>query len=161
VLGIAASTLLRWFNDGFVTGEQLIPDVPWRIRLTDELRSLVINDAPDGWLALHHASRTLGVTHQTVLHKVKRGELRAVITRTGRRKGLRIEVSTPKAPCSKPDDQPRSSVTMPPTCGDVGLVSSWPPAISSDTGWLEHRPACGPDPPPLVALATSNGQPHR
>jgi predicted site-specific integrase-resolvase len=96
VLGIAASTLLRWFNDGFVTGEQLIPDVPWRIRLTDELRSLVINDAPDGWLALHHASRAIGVTHQTVLHEVKRGELRAVLTRTGRRKGLRIEVSAPQ-----------------------------------------------------------------
>ena len=81
-LGIAPSTLLRWLNDGFVTGEQLTPGAPWRIRLTDELRSMVINDAPDGWLALHHASRALGVSRQTVLHKVKRGELRAVLTRT-------------------------------------------------------------------------------
>jgi DNA invertase Pin-like site-specific DNA recombinase len=95
-LGIAPSTLLRWLNDGFVTGEQVTPGAPWRIRLTDELRSMVINDAPDGWLALHHASRALGVSRQTVLHKVKRGELRAVLTRTGRRKGLRIEVSTPQ-----------------------------------------------------------------
>jgi Recombinase len=93
-LGIAPSTLLRWLNDGFVTGEQVTPGAPWRIRLTDELRSMVINDAPDGWLALHHASRALGVSRQTVLHKVKRGELRAVLTRTGRRKGLRIEVPT-------------------------------------------------------------------
>jgi predicted site-specific integrase-resolvase len=95
-LGIAPSTLLRWLNDGFVTGEQLTPGAPWRIRLTDKLRSMLINDAPDGWLALHHASRALGVSRQTVLHKVKRGELRAVLTRTGRRKGLRIEVSTPQ-----------------------------------------------------------------
>src|SRR5690349_6253627 len=58
-LGIAPSTLLRWLNDGFVTGEQLTPGAPWQIRLTDELRSMVINDAPDGWLALHHASRAL------------------------------------------------------------------------------------------------------
>ena len=94
VLGIAPSTLLRWLNDGFVAGEQLTPGAPWRIRLTDELRSMVVNNAPDGWLALHHASRALGISRQTVLHKVKRGELRAVLTRTGRRKGLRIEVST-------------------------------------------------------------------
>ena len=31
-----------------------------------------------------------------VLQKVKRGELRAVLTRTGRRKGLRIEIPAPQ-----------------------------------------------------------------
>jgi DNA invertase Pin-like site-specific DNA recombinase len=95
-LGIAASTLLRWLNDGFVAGEQTTPGAPWRIRLTDELRGMLVNDAPDGWLALHHASRALGVSRQTVLQKVKRGELQAVLTRTGRRKGLRINVSNPQ-----------------------------------------------------------------
>jgi hypothetical protein len=98
VLGIAPSTLLRWLNDGFVAGEQVTPGAPWRIRLTDELRSMVINNAPNGWLTLHHASRALGVSRQTILHKVKRGELRAVLTRTGRRKGLRIEIPTPQDP---------------------------------------------------------------
>lgn len=96
ILGIAPSTLLRWLNDGFVAGEQDTPGAPWRIRLTDELRRMVVNDAPDGWLALHHASRALGVSRQTVLQKVKRGELHAVLTRTGRRKGLRIQVPTPQ-----------------------------------------------------------------
>jgi len=96
-LGIAPSTLLRWLNDGFVAGEQITPGAPWRIRLTDELRGMLVNDAPDGWLALHHASRALGVSRQAVLQKVKRGDLRAVLTRTGRRKGLRIEVSTPQS----------------------------------------------------------------
>jgi hypothetical protein len=95
-LGIAPSTLLRWLNDGFVAGEQITPGAPWRIRLTDQLRGMLVNDAPDGWLALHHASRALGVSRQTVLHKVKRGELQAVLTRTGRRKGLRINVSQPQ-----------------------------------------------------------------
>jgi len=95
-LGIAPSTLLRWLDDGFVAGEQITPGAPWRIRLTHDLRNMLVNDAPDGWLALHHASRALGVSRQTVLQKVKRGELRAVLTRTGRRKGLRIEVSTPQ-----------------------------------------------------------------
>jgi DNA invertase Pin-like site-specific DNA recombinase len=92
-LGIAASTLLRWLNDGFVAGEQLTPGAPWRIRLTEQLRGMLVDDAPDGWLALHHASRALGVSRQTILQKVKRGELQAVLTRTGRRKGLRINVS--------------------------------------------------------------------
>jgi predicted site-specific integrase-resolvase len=94
-LGIAPSTLLRWLNDGFVAGEQLTPGAPWRIRLTDELRHMLVDNAPNGWLALHHASRALGVSRQTVLQKVKRGELKAVLTRTGRRKGLRINVLSP------------------------------------------------------------------
>jgi DNA invertase Pin-like site-specific DNA recombinase len=95
-LKIAPSTLLRWLNDGFVAGEQVTPGAPWRIRLTRELRGMLTDSAPDGWLALHHASRALGVSRQTVLQKVKRGELNAVLTRTGRRKGLRIEVPAPE-----------------------------------------------------------------
>jgi excisionase family DNA binding protein len=58
---------------------------------------MLTDNAPDGWLALHHASRALGISRQTVLQKVKRGELRAVLIRTGRRKGLRIEIPTPQA----------------------------------------------------------------
>jgi DNA invertase Pin-like site-specific DNA recombinase len=95
-LGIAPSTLLRWLNDGFIAGEQVTPGAPWRVRLTGEIRGMLTDDAPDGWLALHHASRALGISRQTALQKVKRGELRAVLTRTGRRKGLRIEVPTPQ-----------------------------------------------------------------
>lgn len=94
-LGIAPSTLHRWLNDGFVAGEQLTPGAPWRIRLTDQLRALFVDDTPDGWLPMLEATLALGVTRQTVLQRVKRGELRAVHVRTGRRKGLRIEVPTP------------------------------------------------------------------
>jgi DNA invertase Pin-like site-specific DNA recombinase len=95
-LGIAPSTLLRWLNDGFVAGEQVTPGAPWQIRLTDELRNMLVDDAPDGWVAVQYATRALGVSRQTVLQRVKRGELRAVLTRTGRRKGLRIELPTPQ-----------------------------------------------------------------
>ena len=95
-LAIAPSTLLRWLDDGFVAGEQVTPGAPWQIRITAELRGMLTSDAPDGWLALHHASRALGLSRQTILQKVKRGELRAVLTRTGRRKGLRIEVPAPQ-----------------------------------------------------------------
>ena len=91
-LAIAPSTLLRWLNDGFVAGEQVTPGAPWRIRLTEELRGMLTDTAPDGWVPLGYATQALGVSRQTVLQKVKRGELNAVLTRTGRRKGLRIEI---------------------------------------------------------------------
>jgi DNA invertase Pin-like site-specific DNA recombinase len=95
-LNIAPSTLLRWLNDGFVAGEQVTPGAPWRIRLTRELRGMLTDTAPDGWVPLGYASQALGVSRQTVLQKVKRGELNAVLTRTGRRKGLRIEIPAPQ-----------------------------------------------------------------
>jgi DNA invertase Pin-like site-specific DNA recombinase len=95
-LGIAPSTLLRWLDDGFVAGEQITPGAPWRIRITEELRGMLVDNAPEGWLALQYATRALGVSRQTVLQRVKRGDLQAVLTRTGRRKGLRINVSTPQ-----------------------------------------------------------------
>jgi DNA invertase Pin-like site-specific DNA recombinase/transposase-like protein len=94
-LGIAPSTLLRWLDDGFVAGEQTTPGAPWRIRLTDGLRNMLVDDAPEGWVAVQYATRTLGVSRQTVLQRVKRGEIQAVLTRTGRRKSLRINVSNP------------------------------------------------------------------
>jgi DNA invertase Pin-like site-specific DNA recombinase len=95
-LNIASSTLLRWLDDGFVAGEQVTPGAPWRIRLTSQLRGMLTETAPDGWVPLGYASQALGVSRQTVLQKVKRGELRAVLTRTGRRKGLRIEIPAPQ-----------------------------------------------------------------
>ena len=93
VLGTAPSTLHRWLNDGFIAGEQLTPGAPWRIRLTDQLRTLFVDDAPEGWLVMQDTTKALGVSRQTVLQRVKRGELDAVHVRAGRRKGLRIRVS--------------------------------------------------------------------
>jgi hypothetical protein len=58
----------------------------------NSLRAMLTDTTPDGWVPLAHATQALGVSRQTVLQKVKRGELRAVLTRTGRRKGLHIEL---------------------------------------------------------------------
>jgi predicted site-specific integrase-resolvase len=90
-LGLAPSTLHHWLADGFIAGEQLTPGAPWRIRLTDEIRALFVDDAPDGWLAMLEATLAYGVSRQTIMQRVKRGELKAVHVRTGRRKGLRIQ----------------------------------------------------------------------
>jgi excisionase family DNA binding protein len=97
LLGVDKSTIYRWLNTGFITGEQLTAGGPWHLRITDELRQRVVPDVPDGWLSLDQAARTLGVARQTVLHKVQRGELAAVHVNRGRRKGLRIQVE-PAAP---------------------------------------------------------------
>ncbi|CAE6908493.1 hypothetical protein R69927_05843 [Paraburkholderia domus] len=93
VLGTAPSTLHRWVNDGFIAGEQPTPGAPWRIRITDALRSRFVDNSPDGYVVMQAATRRLGVSRQTVLQRVKRGELDAVLVRRGRCKGLRIKVS--------------------------------------------------------------------
>jgi DNA invertase Pin-like site-specific DNA recombinase len=92
LLGVVPSTVHRWLADGFIAGEQPTPGAPWRIRVTDQLRARFVEQAPEGWLPMLEATKALGVSRQTVLQRVKRGELRAVHVRTGRRKGLRIEV---------------------------------------------------------------------
>jgi DNA invertase Pin-like site-specific DNA recombinase len=91
-LGVAPSTLHRWLGDGFVAGEQDTPGAPWRIRVNDQLRALFVEEAPEGYVPIVDAMRALGVSRQTVLQRVKRGQLEAVHVRRGRRKGLRIRV---------------------------------------------------------------------
>jgi hypothetical protein len=90
-LRLAPSTLHRWLGDGFIAGEQITPGAPWRIRLTDDIRNLFVDNAPDGWLAMLEATLAYRVSRQTIMQRVKRGELQAVHVRTGRRKGLRIQ----------------------------------------------------------------------
>jgi DNA invertase Pin-like site-specific DNA recombinase len=97
-LGVAASTIHRWVNDGIIAGEQLTPSAPWRIRLTDDLRKRVAEDAPDGYLTVYQTMRLLGVSRQTVWQRVKRGEIDAIHVKLGRKKGLRLKLLT-----SQPD----------------------------------------------------------
>lgn len=92
MLGVAPSTVHRWLADGFIAGEQITPGAPWRIRMTKELRARFVEDAPEGYIPMVDAMRLLGVSRQTVLQRVKRGELPAVHVRRGKRKGLRIKV---------------------------------------------------------------------
>ena len=91
-LGLAASTMHRWVNDGFIAGEQVTPGAPWRIRVNTALRRRLVEEAPAGYVVMQEATKRLGVTRQTVLHRVKRGELDAVLVCNGRRKGLRIKL---------------------------------------------------------------------
>jgi hypothetical protein len=56
------------------------------------LRARFVEEAPPGYVAMLEARLRLGVSRQTVLQRVKRGELDAIHVRRGRRKGLRIKV---------------------------------------------------------------------
>ncbi|MBA3421992.1 MAG: helix-turn-helix domain-containing protein [Thermoleophilaceae bacterium] len=94
-LGVSTFTVRRWLREGLIPAEQATPGAPWRIRLSDEVRARFVPDVPAGFVALAEAARLLGCARQTVLHKVQRGELRAIHVTQGRRKGLRIEVPAP------------------------------------------------------------------
>jgi predicted DNA-binding transcriptional regulator AlpA len=98
ILGVATSTIHRWLNDGIIAGEQFTPGAPWRIRITDDLRARVAEEAPEGYLTMYQVMRRLGVSRQTVWQRVKRGEIEAVHVRNGRKKGLRLRLN-----CSQPN----------------------------------------------------------
>ena len=91
-LGVAPSTLFRHLNDGIIAGEQLTPGAPWRIRMTQEIRARYTQEAPEGYVRIADAIRILGVSRQTVLQRVKRGQLQALYVNRGKHKGLRIKV---------------------------------------------------------------------
>ena len=78
--------------DGFIAGEQLTPVAPWQIRITEELRSRIVQQAPPEYVPMIVATAKLGVSRQTVLQRVKGGELKAMLVRQGRHKGLRIRI---------------------------------------------------------------------
>jgi DNA invertase Pin-like site-specific DNA recombinase len=102
LLGIDHSTVTRWVNVGLLHGSQMTPGAPWRVRVTEEdRRRLSVADSADGWLPLKGAAQMLGVSQQTVLQRVKAGQLQAVRVRVRCRSAWRILV--PKA---TPDQQP-------------------------------------------------------
>jgi hypothetical protein len=63
----------------------------------EELRARIVEQAPPAYLPMLEATMKLGVSCQTVLQRVKHGDLKAMLVTSGRRKGLRIRVI---------DDQP-------------------------------------------------------
>jgi predicted DNA-binding transcriptional regulator AlpA len=91
-LGVATSTMHRLLNDGIIGGEQFTPGAPWRIRLTDDIKARFSQDAGEGFLPMREAMRALGVSRQTVLQRVKRGDLEAIHVVRGKQKGLRIKL---------------------------------------------------------------------
>ena len=91
-INVAPSTMHRWLNEGIFPGEQETPTAPWRIRMTEELKARFTETAGDDFITMQEATRILGVTRQTVLQRVKRGELKATHVTKGGKTGLRIKI---------------------------------------------------------------------
>jgi len=96
ILGVSRSTLHRWIADGFVAADQDTPGGPRRVRIDAALLAKVVPELPDGWMSLAQAAKSLGVARQTVLDRIRRGELEAVAVTRGRRAGLAIQVPPPQ-----------------------------------------------------------------
>jgi DNA invertase Pin-like site-specific DNA recombinase len=100
-LAVSDATLYRWLRDGFIAGVQLTPGGPWHIRVDDELRAKIVPELPRGWVRLNEAAAMLGVARQTVLDRVRRGELQAIHVNRGRRSGLAIEILNTEQQCGR------------------------------------------------------------
>jgi DNA invertase Pin-like site-specific DNA recombinase len=93
ILGVAPTTVTRWLEAGLLRGSQLMPHAPWRVQVTEEDRKrLTTVDAPQGWVPLRSAARLLAVSQQTVLQRLKSGQLEGVRVRNGGRTAWRIHV---------------------------------------------------------------------
>jgi DNA invertase Pin-like site-specific DNA recombinase len=94
-LGVTSSTIRRWLLDGVLPGRQLAPGAPWRIQLTEEIRTrLTGGDAPAGWVGLTEAARQLGLSKSRVAYMVNTGKIKAVRTTVGKRNCWRIDVTS-------------------------------------------------------------------
>jgi excisionase family DNA binding protein len=90
---VSRSTVIRWVEVGLLRGSQLTSGAPWRIRVTEEyLNKLKPGDVGEDWLPLKGAALALGVSQQSILQKLKSGQLNGVRVRTGRRSAWRIRV---------------------------------------------------------------------
>ena len=56
---------------------------------------------------MYQTMRLLGVSRQTVLHRVKLGEIKAIHVRQGRKKGLRLKVIDPQPDLFNQTSKPR------------------------------------------------------
>ena len=77
-LGVSKVTLYRWMKDGFITGEQITPGAPWRIRIDQALRDRIRPETPDGWLGLDEAANRLQGTEELLGGPLDLRQLRGV-----------------------------------------------------------------------------------
>jgi DNA invertase Pin-like site-specific DNA recombinase/predicted DNA-binding protein (UPF0251 family) len=103
LLGVHRCTVIRWVEGGLLRGRQITDAAPWRIQVrpADVVR-LKPTDADPAWLPLKGAARVMGVSQQTLVQKVKSGELEGVRVQTGGRTAWRIRL--PQGTC---DNQPK------------------------------------------------------
>ena len=93
VVEVRVSTFRHWVEVGLLKGRQVTRGAPWRIVVTkQDMQRLKPTEPGEDWLPLKSTARKLGISQQTVLQKVKSGELEGVRVRVGRRVGWRIRL---------------------------------------------------------------------
>ncbi|MBP8261720.1 MAG: recombinase family protein [Verrucomicrobia bacterium] len=103
LLGVTHDTVIRWVEAGLLRGRQITAGAPWRVQVRPEdLARLKPVEADPTWVPLKGAALALGVSQQTVLQKLKAGQLEAVRVQTGRRSAWRIHL-----PPGLDESQPR------------------------------------------------------
>ena len=79
IFGVSQRTVESWLSGGLLRGTQVTTGAPWRIEITPADRErLCPQDLPEDWVTLKRAANAFGVTQQTVLNKLKPGELEGV-----------------------------------------------------------------------------------
>ena len=95
IFGVSQRTIENWLSTGLLRGTQVTIGAPWRIEITPADRErLCPQDMPPDWVTLKRAAHVLGVTQQTVLNKLKRGELEGVRVSVGARTAWRIRLDS-------------------------------------------------------------------
>ena len=95
ILGVTHTTVVRWVELGLLKGEQLTEGAPWRVRINDADRArLVADQAPADWVSIKTAASMMKVSGQTILNKLKTGELEGLAVRNGQHRVWKIQVPT-------------------------------------------------------------------
>ena len=94
-LGVTPCTVYEWIRDGVLPAKQATVGAPWRVVLSDELRTrLCGGTAPKGWVGITEGAKLLGISKSHVVYLVKTGKLPAVHTTVGKRRCWKVDVSS-------------------------------------------------------------------
>jgi DNA invertase Pin-like site-specific DNA recombinase len=94
IFSVNPATVYYWLKLGVLIGEQVAPQAPWSIRVTDADRARLATAAPPGWRTIAQAAAELGTSKQTLLNWVKAGKIKYVYVVRGRRSGLRLDLNS-------------------------------------------------------------------
>jgi excisionase family DNA binding protein len=92
-LGVCRSTVIRWVESGLLRGRQTTDGAPWRIVVAAaDIQRLKPTEPDKTWMSLKRAASVLGLSQQTILQKLKSGEVEGTRVQTGRRASWRIRL---------------------------------------------------------------------
>ena len=98
-LGVSASSLYRWIDQGLIPAERAGEGAPLRVRLDAEVRAKFRETVPDGYVPAAQARRELGVSRQALWSRIRSGSLPALRVVRGPSRGLYVQLGTSEQLC--------------------------------------------------------------